>query len=393
MASLDKRNNAYRLRWIDAARKRCTMHLGRVPKRQAEQIQSFVERLVVASITGLPMDSETARWLASIGDDLAVKLARAGLAKPRPNGNLFGFVDEYIAGRSVKRSTRVRWGQVRRYLAGFFGPATQLAHISRGLARDFRESLLDKGLADATIARAMGTCKQWYSDAVDRGLCPENPFRQKALPCSVRSNLSRKVYVSRETISRVIDAAPSVQWRLLIALARFGGLRCPSEPMALRWSDVLWDRQRFLVNSPKTGLRLVPIFPELAPHLEAAFDSADPGEWVITLGRDSAKNLRTQFERIICRAGVAPWPKLFQNLRASCETDLARNHPIKAVCDWIGHGVGVAIEHYMQTTERDFDRAVLDQNWDHATSTTDIHQQSENPESRGNHHDSQGLPT
>ena len=61
---------------------------------------------------------------------------------------------------------------------------------------------------------------------------------------------------------------------------------------------------------------------------------------------------------ILKRAGLKSWPKLFNNLRASCETDLAKTHPIKAVCDWIGHSVKVAHEHYLQTTESDFDEAV-----------------------------------
>jgi len=67
--------------------------------------------------------------------------------------------------------------------------------------------------------------------------------------------------------------------------------------------------------------------------------------------------LRTRLLKIINRAGVKPWPKLFHNLRASCETDLAKIHPIKAVCDWIGNSITVAQRHYLQTTEEDFERA------------------------------------
>ncbi len=73
--------------------------------------------------------------------------------------------------------------------------------------------------------------------------------------------------------------------------------------------------------------------------------------------REPNTNLRTQLEKIIKRASVKPWPKLFHNLRASCETDLAKIHPIKAVCDWIGNSITVAQRHYLQTTEEDFERA------------------------------------
>ena len=44
----------------------------------------------------------------------------------------------------------------------------------------------------------------------------------------------------------------------------------------------------------------------------------------------------TQFLRIIHRAGVAPWERLFQNLRATRQTELGRRHPIEDVCAWMG---------------------------------------------------------
>ena len=74
---------------------------------------------------------------------------------------------------------------------------------------------------------------------------------------------------------------------------------------------------------------MVPLFPELRPILEEAFDLAPEGAvYVVERYREASMgpkgwrncNLRTQFERIINRAGVEPWPRLFHNLRASRET-------------------------------------------------------------------------
>ena len=39
--------------------------------------------------------------------------------------------------------------------------------------------------------------------------------------------------------------------------------------------------------------------------------------------RDANANLRTRLARIIERAGLEVWPKLFQNLRLTRETELA----------------------------------------------------------------------
>lgn len=56
----------------------------------------------------------------------------------------------------------------------------------------------------------------------------------------------------------------------------------------------------------------------------AVFDGAEPETGhLLNRFRDANANLRTQLERIIGKAGLSPWPKLFQNLRASRATELA----------------------------------------------------------------------
>ena len=103
----------------------------------------------------------------------------------------------------------------------------------------------------------------------------------------------------------------------------------------------------------------MPIFPELLPHLREAFEAAEPGtEYVVTRCRDGAVNLRTQLERIIRRAGLQPWPKLFHNMRATRETELAETFPLHVVCAWIGHSSAIAAKHYLPVTDEHFDRAI-----------------------------------
>ena len=123
-----------------------------------------------------------------------------------------------------------------------------------------------------------------------------------------------------------------------------------------------WQRSRITVRSPKTEhhpdgeSRQIPIFPELRPYLEAAWELADaPCEYLISSRRDPSVNLRTQFQRIIDKAGEKPWPKLFQNLRASRETELAERYPIHVVCAWIGNSERIAAKHYLQVRDSDFE--------------------------------------
>lgn len=86
-------------------------------------------------------------------------------------------------------------------------------------------------------------------------------------------------------------------------------------------------------------------------------EAPEGAEYVITRCRDAGVNLRTQLERIITKAGLKPWPKLFQNLRSTRETELAETFPIHVVCAWIGNSRAVAQKHYLQVTDDHFAQA------------------------------------
>lgn len=45
-------------------------------------------------------------------------------------------------------------------------------------------------------------------------------------------------------------------------------------------------------------------------------------------------------------------------MRASCETDLARRFPLAVVAKWLGNTQAVAMRHYVDVTDADFQRAV-----------------------------------
>ncbi|MBN2582595.1 MAG: site-specific integrase [Planctomycetes bacterium] len=174
-------------------------------------------------------------------------------------------------------------------------------------------------------------------------------------------------FVARAEADAVLAALPDAKWRLVFALARYGGLRCPSEIVRLTWADIAWDRQRFTVHASKTehhadgGIRIVPIFPELLGYLQEAFDAAEPGE-VHCCPQYPMRFAGQMYGKIVRKAikaaGVKPWPKLFQNCRSTRETELANQFPVQVVCDWIGNSPQVAARHYLQTTEDHFTQAI-----------------------------------
>lgn len=205
-----------------------------------------------------------------------------------------------------------------------------------------------------------------------RKLVDENPFEGVNVVASGIKDRQR--FITREETARVLDACPDHNWRYIVALARFGGLRTPSETLSLRWQDIDWNAGRIVVTSPKTehhdgkASRTIPFFPELRPILAEARDLAPPGA-VFVVDEKYRKaavgpncwlnaNLRTTFNKIVRRAGLEPWPRLFHNLRASRETELTETFPVQVVTAWLGNTPNIALRHYLMTTEAHFEAAL-----------------------------------
>jgi len=125
-----------------------------------------------------------------------------------------------------------------------------------------------------------------------------------------------------------------------------------------------------VVHSPKTehhpgkDTRTIPLFPELRTILEEAFEAAPVGAvYVVSEKYRKAAmgprgwrgcNLRTTMEKIIRRAGMTPWPRLFHNLRSSRETELCERFPVHVVTAWLGNTPEIARKHYLQVTDEHF---------------------------------------
>ena len=250
------------------------------------------------------------------------------------------FLESYINGRADRKPNTARNYEVtRQHLVSHFGPDKALRGITPGDADDFRQALIRKGLSAATISREVKRARQFFKAAVRKRIIDANPFQD--LKAGAQTNKSREHFITLETIQQVLDACPDYEWRLLVALSRYGGLRCPSEHLALRLDDVDWALGRMTVRSPKTehheggASRIVPIFPELLPYLREAFEQAPIGaEHFITRYRGKNANLRTQFERIIKRAGGGPVAEVVpestgkQGNRIDGPVPLARRLPV-----------------------------------------------------------------
>ncbi len=363
MASISTdKNGIRRILFSNANGERKAIHLGNLPMKLAKEIKAKVETLTAANAQAHSIDLETATWLGKIGDELHSKLAAVGLVAERvakQSADLKTYFTAYIEGRpDLASNSKRNMLQAVRYLFEFFGAGRDIRSITPADAERFA-SRMRADFAEATANRNIKFAKQFFKVAVREGLTGQNPCHD--LKAGNMANPSRLYFVTREQTERLLEACPGGEWQLIVALARYGGLRTPSEHLVLAWSDMDWERNRFIVRSTKTGARWVPMFPELRSHLEEAFDRAEPGTvHVITRTRSAESNWRTTFAKIVARAGLTMWERPFQNMRASRETELAQTHPLHVVTAWIGNSVSVAAKHYLQVTDGDFLRAVGD---------------------------------
>jgi integrase len=359
MASISRdKNGNTTIQFVALDGKRRSIRLGKMTKHAADTFKRCVEALAAAKAANLAIDNDTAKWLVGLSDELHGRLAAVGLvvARATVNTELKEFLDAYVASRSdVEPGTLRHLNACAAKLVEFFKADKLLTEIKPGDADEFC-SWIRGNRAQATASRMIKRAKQFLNAAVRKEIISKNPFAD--CKAGHQSNRARSFFITADMSRKVLDACPDLDWRLLFALSRYGAMRCPSEHLALTWADVDWERSRFRVDSPKTGERWVPLFAELRPFLEEAFDAAEPGDVYVVKGwRDAATNLRTRFTKIIRRAGLTPWPRIFHNLRASRQTELAAEFPVKAVCDWVGNKLTVAAEHYLQVTDMDFERA------------------------------------
>lgn len=124
----------------------------------------------------------------------------------------------------------------------------------------------------------------FFNAAENRGLIDSNPF------CSIVSatepKRERDFFLTRDLTERIIAECPDAEWRLMVALWRYAGLR-KMEVFGLKWGDVLWQSGRLCVHAIKTkhyrnkGIRYVPTR-DVQTYLKDVFQaSLEPGQTTI----------------------------------------------------------------------------------------------------------------
>lgn len=353
-----------RIQFVGADGKRRTVRLGVCGIAQARGFASLVDELIAANWAH-SVSPDTAKRIAALPDTIHDRLARVGLvvARSETRATVGQLIDRYKAAAIVKPATLAAYEQTFGSLRDHFGKDRALASIKAGDAELWRKALTEAKLSPATQAKRVFVARAMFKRAVRWGLVGANAFAE--LKAGSQANPRRAFYVSREVTEKVLAQCPDDEWRAIVALARYAGLRCPSEPAGLHWRDVDWDARRLTVRSPKTeghgeahAVRSVPIDPALYAILRRLFDAAPDGATLIVPRlADPRTNIRTSLTRYVENAGLTAWPRLVQNLRASAATDWCERFPAHTVAAWLGHSPMIAARHYLTTRDSHFTAA------------------------------------
>jgi integrase len=368
MASVCNRPNGHRnISFRGLTSKRHTVRLGKVTRKQAEDVKRRIEALLAATAMHQPPDLDTARWVGGISPRLHAQLARCGLVAGHRMGTVRELVGDFLDNLRGADSTQRHLAEVCDSIVTHFGEGAPIASITEADAEGFRSWLTTHGrrpdrdgnrgpLAAATVSRRTRRAKQVFEYAVKARCLLANPFDRIA--DWNEENPENDFYVSRELIESVLAEIPDPAFRAIVVLTRYGGLRCPSEVLPLEWADVNWEKQTFLVHAPKTArhkgkaVRTVPLFPEVEEALSALWQAAPEGERLV-FPRHQMTNagLTSKLESACRAAGVPLWPRPQDNMRATRITELLDEFPIKAVEKWVGTSAETILKHYAQVAK------------------------------------------
>lgn len=362
MASVVKQPGGF---WVQfsAAGKRHTVRLGKVPRKAADDFARRVEVALEYGRAGLPAPAEVVVWLDALGDGPRRVLERAGLAAPRLPRTVGALVAERLEAAAVRSErTLANYRNFGSSLVEYFGADREASSITPRDALAYREWLFETGsrlsgpLSEATVSSRIRWARDVFTKAASRGIVHDNPFA--SVGGLSERNPDRDVYVPAGVIAAAIEASTDLETRGVLAIARWCGLRVPSEISELTWLRVDFGLGVIRVRAPKLNYRgdaawrEVPIFPEVEPHLAALWDKAAEGEPLVfpTLAKVTGAGISGRLDTALRKIGVALWPKPWVNLRASCERDLLAGHPIDKVAAWLGHSPEIALAHYNRAT-------------------------------------------
>lgn len=372
MATLVKRKSGksefWMIQFYDEKKKRKYVSLSVVKYKEktAIELKEIVETLLYNRNNAIESPSKkTQHWVLSASPEIQDKLAKVGLINTIQSHTCIEMWDNFLMEKEkeIKSSTYESYEACKERFFRFFKEKDLIEELTPEIMLEFKKSLR-MSLAEATVCGTITKLRTIFNWALALKWITKSPMAGVSRGSFVNRKNDRTI--TRDEYFRLLDNCPCQEWRVILALVRYGGLRCPSEVLRLRWRDVNWAENLFHVASPKTEHhegqeeRIVPLFPEVRQQLEELFfrDETEGTEFVINRYRDAQRtNLGTQFARIVKMAGMAPIKRPFDNMRANRCSEINARFGSFFEMRWMGHSTKIARKHYLDILPEDISRA------------------------------------
>jgi integrase len=319
---------------------------------------------------------------------------RQGAQRDRAEQVFLGeFCRDYLKIRSpeIRPSTRRIYENTIYRLVGHFGSDCPLSNITPHMAVTFLAELKrldgrDGNLSKSQIRKKLLNCKTMFGAAVSWGLIPTNPFKtQKPPKCVPRA----WHYLKPPEYKALLEAAPSLVWRALYALAYTGGLRL-GELVNLVWAELDFEKGYVAIRNHKGTDRMPPFYVKdyeertiplpadtlqilqrlrqdnptvfKVPYIvmtERRFENI-VAKWQLFreqrrpwTNKDMSNNVLTNFKRHVRKAGIEPNGQLaIHTLRKSCIQTWADHLPPNVTKELAGHSsLETTMAYYSQVDD------------------------------------------
>ena len=368
--TIDRRSGktaGYNIQWREGTKRR-TIHLGgkRYAKKTAERLKEIVEILLYYRRNCITVpDKSTEHWLNNASVEIRAKLAKVGLLVVTEQKTCQQLWDAFLNSKSdAKPASMLIYRNSQTKFFEAFLPTEPIEAITYERLLKWKAGLLER-YAVASVATHIKTVGAVLNFAVDkkRKWLTDNPMED--IPIGSFVNRKNDRIVTMAEYAKLLASCPNQEWRTIIALARIGGLRCPSELQQLRWSDIDWLKNRFTVRSPKTERhehcreRIVPLFAELRKELKRHFsiDGTESNEFVIQGLQGTDWMLYMPFQKIASNAGLGDIKRPFDNMRTSRSNEIRRRWGETKESLWIGHTKEISKKHYLDLDDEEFAEA------------------------------------
>lgn len=216
--------------------------------------------------------------------------------------------------RDSSKATMARYkGHIDAFLDWLGGERRKkpLESVTPQHVREWRDSLQDAGRAGKTVLSYVKDLGAVYRAAIREGLVAFNPCSTAISDVETSDSIDRKPFSGQE-VAALLKAAPTEEWRGLILVAAFTGLRL-GDAARLSWASVDLEAKRITLVPSKTKKKKrevrIPIQSDLLTFFEAVTvdDDAPDAPVFPVLAKtpvNTTTGLSATFVKIMAAAGV-----------------------------------------------------------------------------------------